>query len=63
MAWIDNKKTYDMVHQSWIIDCLKMLNISDEVIKFKEKTMETWIVEMTVGGKSLAAVKIQTGIF
>ena len=24
MAWIEYKKTYDMVPQSWIIDCLKM---------------------------------------
>ena len=25
MAWIDHKKAYDMVPQSWIINCLKML--------------------------------------
>ena len=24
MAWIDYKKAYDMVPQSWIINCLKM---------------------------------------
>ena len=30
MAWIDNKKSYDMVPQSWIIDCRTMYKISDE---------------------------------
>ena len=30
MAWIDNKKAWDMVPQSWIINCLKMYKISHE---------------------------------
>ena len=42
MAWIDNKKAYDMVPQSWIINCLKMYKISDGVINFIENTMKTW---------------------
>ena len=36
-AWIDNKKAYDMAPQSWIINCLKMYKISDEVVNFIEK--------------------------
>ena len=60
MAGIDYKKAYDMVPQSWIINCLKMYKISHEVINFIEKT---WRVELTAGGKSLAETKIQRGIF
>ena len=63
MVWIDYKKAYDMVPQSWIINCIEMYRISDEVINFIEKTMETWRVELTTGGKSLAEAKIQRGIF
>ena len=63
MAWIDYKKAYDMVTQSWIINCLKMYKISDEVITFIEKTMKTWRVELTTGGRSLAEEKILRGIF
>ena len=63
MAWIDYKKVYDMVPQSWIINCLKMCKISDEVINFIEKTMKTWKVELTEGGRSLTEAKIQRGIF
>ena len=40
-----------------------MDKIPDEVIQFIEKTMETCRVELTAGGKSLAEVKIQKGIF
>ena len=39
MAWMDYKKAYDMVPQSWIIHCLKMYKILHEVINFIEKTM------------------------
>ena len=46
-----------------MINCLKMYKISDEVINFIEKTMKTWIVELTAGRRSLAETKIQRGIF
>ncbi len=37
MAWIDYKNAYDMVPQSWIINCLKMYKISHEIINSIEK--------------------------
>ena len=58
MAWIDYKKAYGMVPHSWIITPLKMYKISHEVINFIDKTMKTWIVELTVGGRRLAEAKI-----
>ena len=69
MIWIVNKKAYDMILQSWIIVNYKMYFISNEVIRFIEETMKkktmkkSWRVELTAGGKSLAYVKIQRGIF
>ena len=48
-----------MVPQS----CLKMDKMSNEVIKFIEKIMKNWRVELTAGGKGLAEEKIQRGIF
>ena len=61
MAWIDYKKAYDMVPQSWILHCLKMYKIPNQIIQFIEKTMPTWRVELTIGGQSFAEVKIQRG--
>ena len=63
MAWINNKKAYDTVLQSWIINYLKMYKVSDEIINFIEKTMKTWRVELTTGGRILAETKIQNDIF
>ena len=43
--WIDSKNVYNMVPQNWIIDCLKMYQISDKVIKFIEKNGKYWRLE------------------
>ena len=40
-----------------------MYKISYEIINFIEKTMKTWRIKLTAGGKSLAERKIQRGIF
>ena len=61
MDW--RQKGIWMVPQSWIIDCLKTYKIYNKVIKFIEETMKKWRVELTAGGKNLAEVKIQRGIF
>ena len=37
--------------------------ISHEVINFIERILQTWILELTAGGISLAETKIQRGIF
>ena len=60
---VDCKKAYYMVPQSWIINCFKMHKISHEDIKFIEKTMKTWRVELAAEGKSLAEAKIKEVFF
>ena len=57
------QKTYDIVPQSWILHFLKMYKMSNQVVQIIEKIMQTWRVELTVGGKSLAEVKIPRAIF
>ena len=62
MVWIDHKKSYDIVPQSWMINCLKMYKISHGVINLIEHTMKIWRMELTAGGRSIAEAKIQRGI-
>ena len=52
MLCIDHQKAYNMVPKSWLIDCLKMYKISNEVINFIEETMKTWRVELTAEEKA-----------
>ena len=63
MAWVDYKRAYDMVPQSWVLHSLKVYKIPDRVVQFIEKKMDTWRVELTAEGKSLTEVKIKRDIF
>ena len=40
MAWIDYRKSYNFVPYSWILECLDMLGIADNVSSFLEKSMK-----------------------
>ena len=52
MALTYFKKAYDMVPQCWVINCLKIYKISDDILNFIEKIMKIWRVEMTARGGS-----------
>ena len=41
LAWIDYKKAYYIVPPNWIVHCLKMYKIPDEVIKFMENGIDS----------------------
>ena len=38
--WIDNQKANDMFPHSWIIECLKMYQVSDKIINFITEAMK-----------------------
>ena len=63
MAWVDYKKAYDMVPHSWIIECLKMAQVPQNVTSFLERSMRNWKTELTSCGVSLGTVDIKRGIF
>ena len=63
ITWIDYKKAYGMLPQTWIIESLKMYKISNKGINFIMEAMTNWKMKSTAGGKSLAEVKIQKSIF
>ena len=63
IAWMVNKKAYDMIPQTWLIECLTIFKLSKLVINFLTRTIENWRVELTAGGQMLVEIKIQGGIF
>ena len=42
MAWIDYKKAYDDVSQSWIRECMQMFGIAENVRSLLKNSMEQW---------------------
>ena len=63
IEWIDYKKAYDIIPQTWIMECLKMSMISNRVVNFITKPMKNKKVKLTAGRESLAEVKIKRGVF
>ncbi|XP_066975384.1 uncharacterized protein [Macrobrachium rosenbergii] len=42
MAWIDYKKTFDMIAQTWLTECLKIYGAEESIISFLKNTMRKW---------------------
>ena len=62
MAWIDYRKAYDFVPHSWILECLNMLGIAENVRSFLEKSMKKWKLQLTSNGLDLCEIDINRGI-
>ena len=63
MAWIGNKKAYDMVPHSCILESLELVQASDNILEFLKRLMVNWQIELNSCGESLAKVNISRGNF
>ena len=63
LAWIDYKKAYDWVPHFWIVDCLGMVGVSEQIKHFLSESMKAWRVDLTCNNQSLGGVDIKRGIF
>ena len=63
MGWVDYKKAFDMVPHSWILKCLDIFKVADNVKKLLRQSMLNWETELTSGNERLGTVKIKRGIF
>ena len=63
MAWIDCKKAYDMVSHSWILKCLEMVEVADNIIALIRNNMEQWKTILTSNGIKLWDVSIKRDNF
>ena len=63
MGWIDYQKAYDLVPHSWILEALGMVGVADGIRRLLCRSMTKWTTNLECGGKHLASVNIQRGIF
>ena len=56
MTGIEQKKTYEMAPQPWLIEGLKMYKISDKIINLISNPIENWSAE-SMRGHTLEEVK------
>ena len=63
MAWIDYRKAYDLIPHSWILECLDMIGIADNVKSFNGKSMKKWKLPLTSNGSDLCEIDVKRGNF
>ena len=63
MAWIDYEKAYDMVPGSWIIECLDLFGVAENIKSLLVNSVEKWKVMLCSGNSELGEVEIKRGIF
>ncbi|XP_011404394.1 PREDICTED: uncharacterized protein LOC105313002 [Amphimedon queenslandica] len=63
LVCIDYKKAYDMVPNSWILECLDIMGCAKNARNLFEKSMSQWKCELTAGGTVLGEVPNNRGIF
>ena len=59
MAWIDYKKAYDMVPHLWIIECLDLFEVAENVKSLLVNSMEKSKVMLCSGNSELGEVEIE----
>ena len=62
LAWIDYKKAYYMVPHSWIIECLEIFKVPQNITTLITNSMKNWRVELTSMGENLGEVSIMRWI-
>ena len=63
MAWIDYKKAYDMVPHSWILECLDLFGVAENIKGLLANSMEKSKLMLCSGNSELSEVEIKRGIF
>ena len=63
MTWMDYKKAYDMVTHSWIIECLDLFGVAENIKSLLVNSMEKCKVIQCSGNVELGEVEIKRGIF
>ena len=63
MAWTDYRKAYDMMAHSWILECVVMVRLPQNIVTLIENSMESWKTVLTSNQEILGTVDIERGIF
>ena len=63
ICWIDYRKAYDMVPHYWIMECLTMFRIANNVQNLLQYAMPLWKAELTSNNQNFCNVAKKRGIF
>ena len=59
MAWIDYKKAYDMVPNSWIVESLDLFGVAENIKSLLVNSIEKYKVMLCSGNSDFGEVEIK----
>ena len=57
MVWIGYKKAYDMFAHLWIIECLDLYGVAENIKSLLVNSIEKWKVMLRCGNSELGEIK------
>ena len=63
MAWIDCRKSHDMIPHSWICECHEVFGVAENTKNFLVNSMNKWKLESTSNRVPLGNAEIRGGNF
>ena len=59
MALTHDKQVQILILLTWIIECLEMFQITEQIVNFITRAMENWKAELTVGRQTQADAQLE----
>ena len=63
VAWIDFRKAYDMMPQSWILKTLDLVGTAENIIELLKRSIQSWRTVLFYGKNKLGQVNIRRDLF
>ena len=57
MVWIDSRKAYDMVPDSWMIRSLELVGAAKNIVYLLKETIKNWKANLICSNTDQGAVK------
>ena len=61
MAWVDYRKAFDMVPHSWMLHCMTIFGVAQNLIELILNSMSQWKTTLSAGRAVLCEVHIKRG--
>ena len=60
---VDYRKACDLFPHSWVIECMEMFGIAENLRTILQKSMQQWRLSLTANREDLGEVNLKRGIF
>ena len=63
MAWIDYRKAFDSLPHAWIVKCMNLYKVPQNIQNIVKSSMQLWKTTLFLGKEEIGSININRGIF